>query len=158
MHSGTIRAASDGPGKGTQFFVELPCLPRSTGRKPDYGKRILIVEDDPDQRELWLVALSEMDAEISAAKDGAEALKMVSDGRFDVCILDLNLPDISGYDLLQQLLALHSERRPVTVALTGFGRPEDEAQVKAAGFDYHIVKPADISLIQQIINQSEKIR
>ena len=57
---------------------------------------------------------------------------MASDRRFDVCILDLNLPGISGYDLLQQLLALHSEKRPVTIALTGFGRPEDEARVKDA--------------------------
>jgi CheY-like chemotaxis protein len=59
---------------------------------------------------------------------------MVTDGLFDVCILDLNLPDISGYDLLQQLLALHSEQRPVTIALTGFGRPEDVGRLKAAGF------------------------
>jgi signal transduction histidine kinase/CheY-like chemotaxis protein len=157
MHAGTIRATSDGLGKGTQLVVQIPCLPRNTGRKTEHSKRVLIVEDAPEQRELWLLALSEMDAEISAAKDGAEALKMVSDGRFDVCILDLNLPDISGYDLLQQLLALHSDRRPVTIALTGFGRPEDEARVKASGFDHHIVKPADISLIQQIISQSEKV-
>ena len=112
MHAGTIRATSDGPGKGTQLVVQIPCLPRNTGRRTEHSKRVLIVEDDPEQRELWLLALSEMDAEISAAKDGAEALKMVSDGRFDVCILDLNLPDISGYDLLQQLLALHSEKTP----------------------------------------------
>jgi CheY-like chemotaxis protein len=158
MHSGTIRAASDGPGKGTQLLVQLPCLPRPAGRSTDNSKRVLIVEDDSDQRELWLLALSDLDAEILAAKDGAEALKMVADGRFDVCILDLNLPDISGYDLLQQLLSLHSEKRPPTIALTGFGRPEDEAKVKAAGFDYHIVKPAEISLIQQIITQSRKIR
>ena len=157
MHAGTIRATSDGPGKGTQLVVQIPCLSRNTGRRSENSKRVLIVEDDPDQRELWLIALSGMDAEIWAAKDGAEALKMVSDGRFDVCILDLNLPDISGYDLLQQLLALHSERRPVTIALTGFGRSEDEARVKAAGFDHHIVKPADISVIQQIIGQSEKV-
>jgi signal transduction histidine kinase len=158
MHGGTIRATSDGLGKGTQLVVQLPCLSSNTGRRTEYGKRVLIVEDDPEQRELWLVALSDMDAEISAAKDGGEALKMVSDGRFDVCILDLNLPDISGYDLLRQLLAIHSEKRPVTIALTGFGRPEDEARVKAAGFDYHIVKPADISLIQRIVSQSETIR
>jgi len=83
MHSGTIRAASDGPGKGTQLLVRLPCLPRSTGRNTDYSKRILIVEDDPDQRELWLLVLSEIDAEVAAAKDGAEALQMVTGGRFD---------------------------------------------------------------------------
>jgi signal transduction histidine kinase/ActR/RegA family two-component response regulator len=157
MHDGTIRATSDGPGKGTQLVVQLPCLQRDMGKRSEHSKRVLIVEDDPDQRELWLLALSEMDAEIAAAKDGADALKMASEGRFDVCILDLNLPDISGYALLQQLLTLHARRRPVTIALTGFGRPEDETRVKAAGFDYHIVKPADITFIQQIINQSEKL-
>jgi signal transduction histidine kinase/ActR/RegA family two-component response regulator len=157
MHAGTIRATSDGPGRGTQLLVQIPCLPSNAGRRTEQSKRVLIVEDDPEQRELWLLALSEVDAEISAAKDGAEALKMVSVRRFDVCILDLNLPDISGYDLLQQLLALHSDRRPVTIALTGFRRPEDEARVKAGGFDHHIVKPADVSVIQQIISQSEKI-
>lgn len=158
MHGGTIRATSDGLGKGTQLVVRIPCLPSSTGRATEQSKRVLIVEDDPEQRELWLLALSELDAEIWAAKDGAEALKMASEHRFDVCILDLNLPDVSGYDLLEQMLALHSEGRPVTIALTGFGRPEDEARVKAAGFDHHIVKPADISVIQQIIAQSERIR
>jgi signal transduction histidine kinase len=158
MHGGTIKATSDGPGKGTQLVIQLPCLPRKPGRRTEYSKRVLIVEDDPDQRELWLVALSQMDAEITAARDGDEAVKAASDGLFDVCILDLNLPDISGYDLLQRLLAIHSEKRPVTIALTGFGRPEDEARVTAAGFDYHIVKPADISVIQQIISQSEQIR
>ena len=96
MHGGTMRATSDGLGKGTELVVQLPCLSSNTGRRTEYCKRVLIVEDDPEQRELWLVALSDMDAEISAAKDGGEALKMVSGGRFDVCILDLNLPDISG--------------------------------------------------------------
>jgi CheY-like chemotaxis protein len=158
MHAGTIRATSDGPGKGTQLVVQIPCSPSNTGRTTEHSKRVLLVEDDPEQRELWFVALSETDAEVSAAKDGTEALKMASDRRFDVCILDLNLPGISGYDLLQQLLALHSEKRPVTIALTGFGRPGDEARVKAAGFDHHIVKPAEISLIHQIIAQSERIR
>jgi signal transduction histidine kinase len=140
MHAGTIRATSDGPGKGTQLVVQIPCLQIDTGRTD--SKRVLVVEDDPEQRELWYVALSETDAEVSAAKDGTEALKMASERRFDVYILDLNLPGMSGYDLLQRLLALHSERRPLTIALTGFGRPEDEARVKAAGFDHHIVKPA----------------
>jgi signal transduction histidine kinase/ActR/RegA family two-component response regulator len=156
MHGGTIRATSDGPDKGTQLVVQLPCLPTSIERKTDGRKRVLIVEDDPEQRELLLIALSEIGAEISAAKDGSEAIDMASSGRFDVCILDLNLPDISGYDLLHHLLEIHAERRPLAIALTGFGRPEDEARVKAAGFDHHIIKPADISLLQQIISQSRK--
>ena len=79
---------------------------------------------------------------------------MASSRRFDVCILDLNLPDISGYDLVGRLLELQGERRPVMIALTGYGRPEDVARVKSAGFNYHVVKPADIDALQRIISQA----
>lgn len=64
------------------------------------------------------MALSEIDAEV-VAEDGSEAEAMASRRRFDVCILDLNLPDISGYDLVGRLLELQGERPPVMIALTG---------------------------------------
>ena len=102
--------------------------------------------------------LSETGAEILAARDGAEAVRLASEGRFDVCLLDLNLPDISGYDLCQRLLEIHAERRPVLIALTGFGRPEDESRVMAAGFDHHIVKPPDIAMLKKLILAADPLR
>jgi DNA-binding response OmpR family regulator len=71
----------------------------------------------------------------------------------DVCLLDLNLPDISGYDLCQRLLEIHAERRPLLIALNGFGRPEDESRIMAAGFDHHMVKPSDIAMLQKLISE-----
>jgi DNA-binding response OmpR family regulator len=103
-----------------------------------------------------VVALSEGDTEVLGAKDGAEAIKLASENHFEVCILDLNLPDTTGYDLVGRLLEIHDQSRPVTIALTGFGRPEDTNHVKRAGFDHHIVKPADITKLQRIISGPER--
>jgi len=132
--------------------VRLP-LPEEVPKiKTIVTKRVLLVEDDPDQRELMVMALSKQDTEILGAKDGAEAIKFTSENQFDVCILDLNLPDTTGYELVERLLEIHGSNRPVTIALTGFGRPEDADRVKRAGFDYHFLKPADIIQLQRIIN------
>jgi signal transduction histidine kinase/ActR/RegA family two-component response regulator len=151
MHGGTIEAASEGSDKGTEVTVRLP-LSEDARRVTASAKLVLVVEDDPEQRELLVMALSEMDAEVTGAKDGSEAIKLAYEHRFDVCILDLNLPDMTGYDLLKRLLEIHHSNRPATVALTGFGRPEDAERVKHAGFDYHMIKPADIAQLQAIIS------
>ena len=152
LHGGTIEAHSEGPEKGTEVIVRLACMPSPRAETP--AKTVLLVEDDPDQRELMILALSEIDAEVVGARDGSEAIAMAGSRHFDVCILDLNLPDISGYDLVGQLLELQDKRPPVMVALTGYGRPEDVAKVKNAGFDYHVVKPANIDELQRIIDEA----
>jgi signal transduction histidine kinase/ActR/RegA family two-component response regulator len=158
MHGGTIQANSDGPGRGAHLSVQLPCLPLGMEQKRTTRTRVLFVEDDPDQRELLQIALSETGAEILATKDGAEALRLASKAHFDVCLLDLNLPDMSGYDLCQRLLEIYAERRPLLIALTGFGRPEDKSRVMAAGFDHHIVKPPDIAMLQKLILSADSLR
>jgi signal transduction histidine kinase/ActR/RegA family two-component response regulator len=148
MHQGTIKAKSEGLQKGTELTVELPCMRRATRSNV---KRVLLVEDDPDQRELLPMLLQELDAEFTCVKDGSEALAVCGSTAFDVCILDLNLPDITGYELIRRIFRLQAGHRPATIALTGYGRPEDEKRVKEAGFDYHFVKPADLQVLKDII-------
>ena len=155
MHGGTIEAKSEGVDHGIELIVRLPLVPRPE-RKAAVSTRVLLVEDDPEQRELMIMALSALDAEIVGARDGAEAIRFASENRFNVCILDLNLPDMSGYNLVGRLLEIHGNNRPRTIALTGFGRPEDAEWTKRAGFDHHVVKPADITELQRIIRQSER--
>ncbi|HEY2105638.1 MAG TPA: ATP-binding protein [Candidatus Binataceae bacterium] len=152
LHGGTIEAHSKGAGKGTEVIVRLACMARPRAENP--ARSVLLVEDDPDQRELMVMALSEIDAEVVGAKDGSEAVALAGSRHFDVCILDLNLPDITGYDLVGRLLELQGEPRPVMIALTGYGRPEDAARVESAGFNYHVVKPADIKELQRIIGEA----
>jgi CheY-like chemotaxis protein len=148
MHGGTIEAKSEGPQKGTELIVELPCI-RPAQRTN--VKRVLLVEDDPDQAELLPMLLQEIDTEIICVRDGAEAIAACGSTSFDTCILDLNLPDITGYELVRHIFELHAGIHPVTIALTGYGRPEDEKKVKEAGFDYHFVKPADMQVLKDII-------
>ena len=152
MHGGTIQASSEGPGRGTEVTVRLLCAGEQPDREDPLAVRVLLVEDNPDQREMMLLALSDGAAHIVGATDGADALAQVSDKRFDIYILDLNLPDVSGYELAGRILELHRDSRPILVALTGYGRREDAAKVMEAGFDHHLVKPAEIESLQRIIH------
>jgi len=111
----------------------------------------LIIEDNPDQRELLMVALSELDADFETAEDAEQALEMASRNPFRVYIINLGLPDMDGYELARRLLELHSQSRPVLIALTGYGSPTDLAKIKLAGFDYQLLKPADITELQEIV-------
>jgi CheY-like chemotaxis protein len=82
--------------------------------------------------------------------------KTASGNHFDVCILDLNLPETTGYDLVRRLLERQGVNRPLMVALTGFGRPEDFERAKTSGFDHHIVKPADIDKLRRLITDPDR--
>jgi signal transduction histidine kinase len=153
MHGGIIEAKSEGSDRGTEFVVRLASDGPSETNTP--LKRMLLVEDDPDQRELLSLALRGFDGELLAAKDGAEAIAVASRYAFDICILDLNLPDMSGFDLVSRLIELHNGRLPLMIALTGYGRPEEIAKVKAAGFQHHLVKPAKMEELQRLVGLTE---
>jgi signal transduction histidine kinase/ActR/RegA family two-component response regulator len=155
LHGGTIEARSEGIEKGTEVIVRLPLMANQAAEGA--AKKVLLVEDDPDQRELLLLALAEIDADIVGAKDGADALAMARGRRFDICILDLNLPDISGYDLIGRLREIQ-DNHPLMVALTGFGRPEDAARVKSVGFQHHLVKPVELDQLKRIIAETPASR
>ena len=68
-------------------------------------------------------------------------------------VLDIGLPDMSGYELAGRLLAIHGENRPLLIALTGYSRPEDITITKASGFDYHLAKPSDIEELERIVSR-----
>src|SRR5579875_882432 len=156
LHNGTIQARSEGIEKGTEVTVRLPLL--ASQLSDNGGKKVLLVEDDPDQRELMLLALSEIDAELLGARDGSDAIALARGTNFDICILDLNLPDISGYDLVARLRDIQRDNHPLMVALTGLGRPEDAARAKSAGFQHHLVKPVDLDQLKRIIAEAPNSR
>jgi CheY-like chemotaxis protein len=112
-----------------------------------------LVEDDPDQAALLPMLLQEIDTEIICVKDGMEAIGACGSTR--LCILDLNLPDITGYELIRHILELQADNHPVMIALTGYGRPEDEKKVKEVGFDHHLIKPADVQMLKDIIRAAK---
>jgi len=157
LHGGTIEATSDGLDKGTELTLRLPGL----GEQPESSKdkfalRVLLVEDNSDQREMMLLALMNESIQVIGAKDVADATAEISERSFDVFILDLDLPDASGFQLAREILRRHRDERPFLVALTGFGRPEDAAKVREAGFERHLIKPVDIDSLQQLIRSRVK--
>ncbi len=151
LHGGTIEASSQGLGQGSVFVLRVPLTAEILPARPPSEKRVLIIEDNPDQRELLLLALSELDADFETAEDAEQALEMAASNPFRVYIINLGLPDMDGYELARRLLELHRESRPVLIALTGYGSPQDLAKIKLAGFDYQLLKPADITELQEIV-------
>jgi signal transduction histidine kinase len=159
-HRGTIRAASEGEGKGATFTVEIPvrALPapwpfeRPTGRRAAMlaamrldGVHLLVVDDDEDARDLLAQILGDRGAAVSTAGSAAEALRLVEQTPPDVLLSDVGMPEVSGYSLIERVRALPAERggRTPAIALTAYARAEDAQRALAAGFQAHVTKPID---------------
>jgi CheY-like chemotaxis protein len=107
--------------------------------------RVLIVDDEPDGRDLIMAALSECGADVVGAGSAAEALAQLSRDHFDVLVSDIGMPGEDGYALIAKLRARPAEAqgRMPAVALTAFARGEDRTRALAAGFDVHVAKPVE---------------
>jgi CheY-like chemotaxis protein len=103
--------------------------------------RILVVDDNQDAADSMVILLRTWGYEVIKARDGAEALALVSRHRPQVVLLDIGLPGMNGYEVAQQIRAREQTRDIVLVALTGYGQAEDRRQSEAAGFSLHLVKP-----------------
>jgi PAS domain S-box-containing protein len=162
LHGGTVRAESDGEGRGATFTVELPvrvaaqrpgngerALPRAATetsfQAPPIleGLRVLVVDDDADARDLLTTILIQCRAEVTAAGTAAEALAAIESGSFDLLLSDIGLPGDDGYSLIKRVRALEMQRggRLPAVALTAYARSEDRRLALLAGFQMHIAKP-----------------
>lgn len=163
LHGGTIEAHSQGPGTGCEFVVHLPMLtsppellppapqPKLPAQEPNVV-RVLIVEDDPDIRSS-LVSLLELEGyTVTATADGPSALAALDQEPFDIALMDLGLPGIDGFELAKRFRQ-HSRPPHLLVALTGYGRAEDVAATRAAGFDAHLIKPFGGDELQQVLRQ-----
>src|SRR5688572_11484566 len=160
-HAGSVRAASDGPGKGAAFTVELPVMLGRAVRaiestQPAFhfsvettsslrGIRILVVDDDADAREMLQVALRQFGGEVRVAASADEALEALAADAPDVLVSDIEMPENSGYDLIRRVRRHESPslQRLPAVALTAYARTEDRVKVLLAGFQTHVPKPVE---------------
>jgi signal transduction histidine kinase/CheY-like chemotaxis protein len=154
MHDGTIEAHSAGVGKGAEFVVRLP-LPDMAAQETSQprARRVLLVEDNPDQ----LASLSELlklnGYEVIEARDASEALRVVSEHKPDACVIDIGLPDMNGYELARKLREVPGTRNSRLVAVTGFGNAEDSETFMQAGFDHYLPKPPDLNELNRILSE-----
>jgi len=153
LHNGRVEVASEGPGRGAQFRIRLPCLSEAVSPQRDATPeavpvagnrcRVLVVDDNHDAAEAAAVLLSLAGHEVKAVGDGQEAMACAPVFAPDVVVLDIGLPGMDGYELARRLRALPQTQASLMVALTGYGQRGDQDRAREAGFDHHLTKPAE---------------
>ena len=164
-HGGTIEARSDGPGRGSEFVITLPLLeaPSVAGAsrdgnaaaalppRPATRRRVLVVDDNADSVESLATLVSMMGHECAKALDGERAIATARSFRPDTILLDLGMPGMNGYETCRAIRSESWGRDIFIIALTGWGQAEDRDRTRAAGFDLHVVKPAEPATIAEIL-------
>ena len=161
MHDGQIRAASEGPGKGTTFEVLLPAQERKgrhTGKPqqagPKSGKplRVLVVDDNRDVAQSMGRMLEMLGHSVRVEYGGASAIRASDEFSPDVVLLDIGMPGLNGYDVCQTIKRKPSLKNTVVVAQTGWAEGQRGARAQEAGFDHHLVKPVHIDTLAGLLS------
>jgi PAS domain S-box-containing protein len=169
LHGGSVEAQSEGPGKGSVFSVRLAlaespsphALPYSAGERATRsgeraGSRVLVVDDNRDTATSLALMLDLNGYEIRTASDGLEALGVAEDFRPEFVLLDIGMPRLDGYETARAIRSRPWGGSVTLLALTGWGQEEDKQRAREAGFDYHLTKPVDPQLLQQLLDTSPR--
>jgi CheY-like chemotaxis protein len=164
LHDGHVAAYSEGPGRGSSFKITLPiCHQKFVGTGERVPRQatvcrplaVMIVDDNADAGLLLQEVLAADGHQVSMFVEPFTALEYASDHMPKVCVLDIGLPGIDGYELARRLRANPRTAGAMLIALTGYGQSHDKVLSEAAGFDYHFVKPVNIGELKVIF---ERIR
>ena len=166
LHGGTISAESDGPNTGARFTVRLPLL-RETGSPVLASSRtlelnvlsetnFLILDDSEDTIRMLQELLKTGGAKVMTASNGAEALRLALENEFDVILSDISMPEMDGFEFLQRLRKIDGRQDVPVIAITGFGRNDDIARIRAAGFYSHLIKPLNLQALTEVLQQLAK--
>lgn len=120
------------------------------------GRRILVVDDYRDSAAASSLLLRMFGHECRSATSGYEALELDAEFQPEIVILDIGLPDLSGYDVARELRRRQGERALFLAAMTGWGQPDDRVRALAAGFDHHVLKPANAEKLREIVARADE--
>jgi PAS domain S-box-containing protein len=163
LHGGTLTAHSEGTDRGSTFVVELPAARtaavapgESSVRHGARGHRIVVADDNHDAADSLAQVLQLAGHEVHVAYDGDDAYRAVLRHRPDVAVLDIGMPNLSGYEVAERLRGTAEGRRVVLAALTGWGQEADRTRALQAGFDRHFTKPLDPARLEEMLVELER--
>jgi CheY-like chemotaxis protein len=158
LHGGTTLVQSDGSGTRATFTIRLPRIAEPTKheamRPPREARlplRILVVEDNPDVREMLRLSLELDGYEVEEAADGQAAVHAAARMKPDVALVDIGLPILDRYEVARRVRAMNG-RRIRLIAVTGYAQPQDVERAKQAGFDEHLAKPLDPTRLSMLLS------
>jgi PAS domain S-box-containing protein len=162
LHGGTVRAQSGGEGQGSTFIVTLPLAPIRSDEKREHpasfkspvpdvdrvrlpGIKVLVVDDEPDARDVLKRMLSQCEAEVTTAESARAGLELLQSQKPDVIISDIGMPGMDGYEFMREVRSLPPSDGGKTpaIALTAFARSEDRTRAMLAGYHVHVSKPIE---------------
>jgi PAS domain S-box-containing protein len=161
LHGGTVEAHSDGADQGSEFVVRIPCVVETTAelapapvnaiRARHARLRVVVADDNRDAAESLAMLLRLDGHEVGVAHDGVRALELIKQLRPQAALLDIGMPGLNGYQVAEQARAESASARMLLVALTGWGQVQDLERATAAGFDHHLVKPAEPNAVRALL-------
>ena len=167
LHGGNVQARSEGLGRGSEFIVRLPVAIQklhavASAPAIDPGElqrlRVLVVDDNQDSADTLHQLLESMGQEVVSVYDGAAALATFETFRPELVMLDIGMPNMSGYEVARQIGAKVGEFRPVLIAITGWGQEGDKQRSREFGFDYHFVKPVGEGSLRRVLAEAARRR
>jgi len=163
LHGGVVTATSRGRGHGSTFDVTLPAVTRTpqlhaapASARVKAGqdvspRKVLVVDDNRDSADTLALLLDAMGLATEVAYNATDALLKAASLLPEVVILDIGLPEMSGYDVAKLLRKQDNRRDLVLIALTGYGQKKDKEQAVTAGFDYHLTKPVMLDELTSLL-------
>ncbi len=179
MHGGSVRAHSEGPGRGSEFVIRFPLAPATAAPEAaapsapptptldgahsnggvaapgaDGGLEILLIEDNVDAAETLAEVLRLEGHRVRVAGDGASGIALALARRPDIVLCDIGLPDVDGFEVARRLRADRSLGPVRLIALTGYAQPADRAKAEASGFNAHLPKPPRLDALLAMLQES----
>jgi len=164
MHDGSIEARSNGSGEGSEFLVRVPVFIQVFHEPPKSDRpkaaalsecRILVVDDNKDSADSMAMLLRLKGNDIRTAHDGLEAVEAAESFRPELVLLDIGLPKLNGFEVARRIRQQPWSRDVILVALTGWGQDDDRRRSKEAGFNFHIVKPVELAVLERLLAEPQ---
>ncbi|MBV8575173.1 MAG: PAS domain S-box protein, partial [Acetobacteraceae bacterium] len=165
LHGGKVEASSAGLGQGSEFRLRLPrsvvvSKPEAAASEEPPAPaplrprcRVLVADDNRDAAETLAMVLRVAGHSVTVAHSGSEALQLAQREHHTAFILDIGMPDLTGYELARRLRQEAWGRHALLIALTGWGQDEDRERSRAAGFDHHLTKPVDAGQVEELLGR-----